>query len=108
MTNKTELMPCPFCKGEPILEEIGNDHTKKRSVTIKCKSCRVKLTNAALKHPMQWLIDVSISQWNTRSCIEEIEGLKVDVDPYFDDSGNAYNQAIDDVLNILRGEGCQI
>ncbi len=64
--NNEKLKSCPFCGGEAELQEIGNNHTKSRSVIIKCKSCRVQIKNSALKKGMDWLIDTSIKSWNTR------------------------------------------
>ena len=61
-----ELLPCPFCGGEPELKFVGNDYTKSRKATIKCKKCRAEITNAALKHDSKWCAMVSIEDWNKR------------------------------------------
>lgn len=61
-----ELLPCPFCGGEPELKFFGNDYTKSRKATIKCKKCRAEITNAALKHDSKWCAMVSIEDWNKR------------------------------------------
>lgn len=63
----SELLPCPFCGGEPALTFIGNNRTKSRKVNIKCKGCRIQRTDAALIHDMDWLEKVAITAWNTRS-----------------------------------------
>jgi hypothetical protein len=60
------LMPCPFCGGEPEMLRKGNDHTKKRSITIRCPDCRVERTDAALIHSMAWLEELSTRNWNVR------------------------------------------
>ena len=62
-----KLKLCPFCGGKASLKNIGNEWTKKRSVIIKCKSCRVQMTNSALIHDMEWLESVSIKDWNMRT-----------------------------------------
>ena len=61
-----ELKPCPFCGGEADLSFIGNDYTKSRKVTIKCKGCRAKRTDAALRYSHEWVARVAIDYWNKR------------------------------------------
>lgn len=61
-----ELKPCSFCGGDAEMLRRGNAHTKKRSITVRCKKCRVERTNAALIHSMDWLENVSIENWNMR------------------------------------------
>jgi len=68
---KIELKPCPFCEGEVKLIEIGNDFTKKRSVEIICRKCSVIMKNSALRNNMEWLIDVSVKNWNMRNGRED-------------------------------------
>jgi len=63
---KEELKPCPLCGGEADLTLKGNDHTKKRSVTIKCKKCSVTLTVGAMRFSHNWCEETSIKKWNTR------------------------------------------
>lgn len=62
-----ELLPCPFCGTNPIVETIGNDYTKSRKITIKCPSCRIQRTDAALRHGFEWLEEVAADQWNSRN-----------------------------------------
>lgn len=62
----SELLPCPMCGAEPDAIEVGNDHTKKRSLTIKCPKCRVQITNSAMRFSMEWLHEISANQWNCR------------------------------------------
>lgn len=64
MTEK--LKQCPFCGGDAILEEIGNDFTSKRSVVVRCTGCRVKRTDSAIKSSMEWLVNTAVSNWNMR------------------------------------------
>lgn len=61
-----ELKPCPFCGGEPKFTEVGSDLSKSRKLTIQCKGCRFKLTNAAMRHGFDWLYEITITAWNTR------------------------------------------
>ena len=61
-----ELLPCPFCGGVGELTFKGNSHTNSRSATIKCKKCRVQITNAALKHDSKWCAEATIEDWNNR------------------------------------------
>jgi hypothetical protein len=57
---------CPFCKGECEISTKGNDYTRTRSTTIKCKKCHVKRTIAAIRNDVDWCIDTSIAMWNAR------------------------------------------
>jgi hypothetical protein len=66
-SNSTPLLCCPFCGAQPKLTERGNDHTKKRSVTIKCPKCRIERTDAALKFDMAWLVKTATENWNNRA-----------------------------------------
>lgn len=63
-----DLLPCPFCGSGAVLKQIGNDHTKTRTVEIKCSNamCRATMVNKALRNSMPWLIEVSAKSWNTR------------------------------------------
>ena len=62
-----ELLDCPFCGGEPKIKHVGNEHTKKIKIEIKCSKCRATKTNAALSRSFDWLEDISADDWNTRS-----------------------------------------
>ena len=70
-TTADKLKSCPFCGTEPKVRHIGNEHTKKRSVKIKCPKCRIERTDASLKHGFDWLDRVAIEQWNKRSLVSE-------------------------------------
>ena len=64
-----KLKPCPFCgseAAEPVF--IGNDHTKKRTVTIKCKApgCTKGVTVGALRFSHKWCHEEAVKKWNTR------------------------------------------
>lgn len=60
------LKACPFCGTPPEVRRIGNDHTKKRAITVRCPSCRVERTDAALQHGFDWLEGVAAEHWNQR------------------------------------------
>jgi len=61
------LKDCPFCGSEPDMKHRGNEHTKKRSVTISCPKCRIQRTDAALIHGFEWLEEVAAKNWNMRN-----------------------------------------
>ena len=64
-----EFMPCPFCGSNPHVIPKGNIHTKKRSVTVKCKNCRIERTDAALTHGFDWLYEKAAENWNKRMAV---------------------------------------
>lgn len=64
---KYELLPCPFCGGKPDVIIKGNNLTAKRSVIVKCTSCRVQRTNAGFITPIATLVKISTEQWNMRN-----------------------------------------
>ena len=62
-----ELLPCPFCGGDPVMLFIGNSHTKSRKVEIKCKNCHVKRIDATIMHTHDWIAYCAINNWNQRT-----------------------------------------
>lgn len=66
------LLCCPFCGTYPQVMHIGNEYTKSRKITIKCKSCRIQRTDAALTHGFEWLEGVAEKNWNQRPAAAEI------------------------------------
>lgn len=60
------LLECPFCGSDPLILFIGNDYTKTRKVTIKCRKCNVSRTDAAFQCNHAWVLRASIKQWNKR------------------------------------------
>jgi hypothetical protein len=72
-----QLKPCPKCLSPAEMHEIGNDHTKKRRITVKCtnKNCRLERTDAAFRNGMDWLRNVAIEEWNARAEQPAPEGM---------------------------------
>ena len=64
-----ELLNCPFCDSLPNVKHIGNDHTKTRSIEIKCENrmCRATMKNSALRLPFNCLEEISSKNWNRRT-----------------------------------------
>lgn len=72
MTENSELKPCPFCGEKAEMMRIGNEHTKKRSIVVKCTGCRIQLTNSAIMHyGFDFLHRVTVEAWNRRTCDSE-------------------------------------
>lgn len=61
-----ELKDCPFCGSKPKVTIIGNDHTKSRSIIVKCPSCRIQRKDSAIRFGIDWLKRVAKEQWNAR------------------------------------------
>ena len=81
-----KLKPCPFCgseAAEPVF--IGNDHTKKRTVTIKCKApgCTKGVTVGALRFSHEWCHEEAVKKWNTRAEDAELTAAKARI-AYFE------------------------
>lgn len=60
------LSPCPFCGAEPKITYKGNDHTKTRSITIKCIGCRAHRTDGTMRNDITWLEKIAVEAWNRR------------------------------------------
>jgi hypothetical protein len=67
MPAEKKLLPCPFCGGSAGFIEHGNNYTRKRSLTIRCNSCRITLTNGTIRFDMKWLYEVTVKAWNRRA-----------------------------------------
>ena len=65
-TKEIELLNCPFCGTEPTIKYVGNEHTKRRLIEIKCPECRIKRTDKALRHGFGFLEKAAVEAWNQR------------------------------------------
>ncbi len=72
-----KLKPCPFCEAEAKMKFIGNEHTKSRTIEVKCSNseCRVTMKNGAIRFGFDWLEDISIKAWNRRAKLKPREVL---------------------------------
>lgn len=74
-----KLKPCPFCgseAAEPVF--IGNDNTRRRKVTIRCKApgCTQGVTVGALRFSQEWCHAEAVKKWNTRTVDTELTAAK--------------------------------
>lgn len=62
------LKECPFCGGTPKINNIGNDHTKKRVGVVECSTsgCSAEIRVGAIIHDMYWCVNKAIEKWNNR------------------------------------------
>jgi len=56
-----DLLPCPFCGGEPQLKQTGKD-----KLTLKCLRCLVRFEQRVLRFSLEWLEDKMVENWNKR------------------------------------------
>lgn len=57
----TDLLPCPFCGGEPEIKQTGRLKMK-----IRCKSCLIGIEQKTLRFGIHWLEEKLIEGWNKR------------------------------------------
>lgn len=112
----SKLKPCPFCgseAAEPIF--IGNDNTRRRKVTIRCKApgCTQGVTVAALRFNHDWCHQEAVEKWNNRSAGLELtaanarlatleaenKALREALEPFARD-GDLLNQRITDCARL--------
>ena len=70
----TELLPCPFCGGEPFLETNSRAYvngSSERVSYVRCKKCnartgKVPLSKYGHTQSSKEAVDEAISRWNTR------------------------------------------
>lgn len=60
-TKEREMLPCPFCGGEPEIKQTG-----KNKMTVKCKSCLIGVEQSVLRFSLEWLHAKLIENWNKR------------------------------------------
>ena len=75
-TRLAELLDCPFCGSEPICYLQGNNHTPKRSITVKCPKCLISRTTGVIKQSTEWLEEKAIELWNNRAVASEGLGVE--------------------------------
>ena len=66
-----DLLPCPFCGGQPDVKHIGNDHSKKRFIEVKCPDCRIQRRDGAIRYGFDWLENIVAEHWNQRVTSED-------------------------------------
>jgi len=62
-----KLKPCPFCGAAAEMTLRGNNKTKSRTVVVRCPSCRVSRTTAAVRHNVDWCVEQAAKAWNHRN-----------------------------------------
>ena len=65
-THNIYFKDCPFCGDSPYVTPRGSIRTKKRAVIVKCKTCRIERTDAALRYGWDWLYNIAAENWNNR------------------------------------------
>lgn len=60
-----ELKACPFCGGEPVMEQYARN-----GIRIKCSTCGVKREQRVLRQTLEWLRDAMTKSWNRRKSAE--------------------------------------
>jgi len=58
------LPPCPLCAGLLEVRHIGNSRTKKQSIRVRCKFCRIERTDANLGGGINRLIEAQEKAWH--------------------------------------------
>ena len=94
----SKLKPCPFCGSEaadPVF--IGNDNTRRRKVTIRCKApgCTQGVTVAALRFNHDWCHQEAVEKWNTRTVDDELTAAKAriaELEQALEPFADAYHQ----------------
>lgn len=68
------LLPCPFCGETPRLTQIGNAHTPKRGIKIKCPTLGcVEFRTCVIRNTIEWAEERSLEKWNTRISLPNVE-----------------------------------
>jgi len=65
-----KLLPCPFCPdgGDPYVNAIGNDHSRKRGdgAEVGGKKCYFSKKVGVVRYSVEWAVNAAIEAWNTR------------------------------------------
>lgn len=61
-----DLLPCPFCGGDPMVIHKGNNYSRSQSIIIKCQGCRIVRTDSVMTHPIEWILPKAVASWNRR------------------------------------------
>jgi hypothetical protein len=65
--SSTGLLACPFCGKAPNLTQIGNYHTPKRGIRIKCTTIGcVEFNVCVIRNTLEWADQKAREKWNTR------------------------------------------
>ena len=57
---------CPLCGDETIVEQIGNEYSKKKTIKVKCRKCFVNIVQSVLIPDFKWLQQKMAERWNKR------------------------------------------
>lgn len=106
----SELKPCPFCgseAAEPIF--IGNDNTRRRKVTIRCKApgCTQGVTVGALRFSHEWCHAEAVEKWNSRAESDELTAAKARIAELEQALEKAYREGWDDAGSPYSDEHCE-
>jgi len=63
------LADCPFCGGAAQINQIGNEHTRKRGFEVCCVTwgCKTKKRAMVLRHSLEKAREFAIAAWNRRT-----------------------------------------
>lgn len=67
-----KLLPCPFCGGEPEIQQIGTNRVK-----IICKKCQVNKIAKVKRKSVDWLTGELISWWNQRNNVKSFSLVRL-------------------------------
>lgn len=100
------LRPCPFCGGEPDLTHTGNEDSKIRKVSIRCKKCRCERTDSAIRNNFARLEEVAVKNWNMDyKRVLAQQKLIIDNDLYKLEIGNLSKQMYNGLVDVLKKHG---
>lgn len=72
VTEKGELLPCPWCGGQAEYIERGNEHIGLKETAVRCKKCGAKQTHKwrRYKFDFDFVRNRTRTAWNTRVAAE--------------------------------------